>query len=198
MAFWRDPKSYYTRLPFKLPATAYRASFDTLGGFVRPGAVVLNTYPSPEFGPLAQKQRHDPPLWALRLGYAGLAPFVIGALLVWLVDTALTPFVMLGLAAYAAVIASFLGGIYWGLAMRSDAATQRFAFGWGVVPSLVSAVAVIMPPWAGLVVLGALLIACYWVDRKHYGHYGLRPWLTLRFRLTVVASLCCFLGASGV
>jgi hypothetical protein len=40
-----------------------------------------------------------------------------------------------------------------------------------------------------------MLVICYLVDRKVYPAHGLSHWLTLRFRLTVVASLCCFIGA---
>ena len=58
-------------------------------------------------------------------------------------------------------------------------------------------VAIVMPPSAGLVVLGAMLIACYAVDRRLYVAHGLRRWLVLRFRLSAVAALCCFLGAAG-
>ena len=46
-----------------------------------------------------------------------------------------------------------------------------------------------------LLALALLLLACYLVDRKVYPAHGLSHWLTLRFRLTVVASLCCFIGA---
>ena len=48
---------------------------------------------------------------ALRLGYAGLIPFVLGSLLVWLVWPEAHPYTAMGLSAYAAVIVSFLGGI---------------------------------------------------------------------------------------
>ena len=58
--------------------------------------------------------------------------------------------------------------------------------------------ALLMPPHAGLVVMGALLIACYLLDRKHYLELGVSGWLTLRFRLTVVASLSCFLAAAQI
>jgi hypothetical protein len=68
---------------------------------------------------------------------------------------------------------------------------------WGVVPSLVSWVAVIMPAYAGLPVLGCLLMGCYLVDRKTWPEAGLRDWMTLRFRLTVVSTLSCLLGAAA-
>jgi hypothetical protein len=66
-----------------------------------------------------------------------------------------------------------------------------------VVPSLVAWVAVVMPPEAGLVVAGVMLVVCYLVDRRVYAVHGLARWLTLRFRLSAVAALSCFLGAAG-
>lgn len=139
-----------------------------------------------------------PPLWALRLGYAGLLPFVLSAALVWTVETGLVPYVILALVGYGAAIASFLGGIHWGLAMREGPEVGRSSYIWGVVPSLLASIAVVMPAYAGLVVLGALLIGCYVADRKLYPRYQMQGWLTLRLRLTAVASLSCFLGASGI
>ncbi|MFO1273764.1 MAG: DUF3429 domain-containing protein, partial [Rubrivivax sp.] len=57
--------------------------------------------------------------------------------------------------------------------------------------------AVLMPPSAGLVILGAMLWVCYAVDRRVYPRHGLGRWLTLRFRLSAVAGLACFIGAAG-
>ena len=67
----------------------------------------------------------------------------------------------------------------------------------GVLPSLVAWVAVMMPPSAGLVIHALMLVGCYLVDRRVYPLHGLQRWLTLRFRLTAVASLSCFIGAAG-
>ena len=145
----------------------------------------------------------DPPPMAWRLGYAGLIPFVLGAVLVWLVTGEAHPYVAAALSAYGAVIVSFLGGIHWGHMMRqSPQATQSPAWAdstlvWGVMPSLAAWLGVLMPPYAGLFVLGLAIIGCYLVDRRRYATLGLQAWMTLRFRLTAVASLCCFLGAAG-
>ena len=79
----------------------------------------------------------------MRLGYAGLIPFVVGAALVWLVWPEAHPYVTLALSAYAAVIVSFLGGIHWGLAMRNPD-PPRFLLLWGVVPSLLAWLAVML------------------------------------------------------
>ena len=136
---------------------------------------------------------------AERLGYVGLLPFVLGALLVWLFgENHLDEhaFVMLALSSYAAIIISFLGGIYWGLAFRQAELTTR-PFVWGVVPGLTAWVAMVMPAYAGLVLHGAMLIVCYLVDRRLYPPLGAQAWLTLRFRLSAVASLSCFLAAAG-
>jgi Protein of unknown function (DUF3429) len=137
-----------------------------------------------------------PPVWALRLGYAGLLPFIAGALLVHLVWPELHPPVALALLAYAGTIVAFLGGIHWGIVMRQAQPDARL-LAWGVVPSLVTWVALVMPPNAGLVVLGTMLVVCYLVDRRVYPAQGLQHWLTLRFRLSAVAALCCFVGAAG-
>ena len=99
-------------------------------------------------------------------------------------------------ACYAALIISFLGGIHWGLGMRQTVPSPQ-PFVWGVVPSLLAWVAVVMPPYAGLVLHGVLLVLCYLVDRRSYPALGAGAWLTLRFRLSAVAALSCFLAAAG-
>jgi hypothetical protein len=139
---------------------------------------------------------------ALGLGYAGLLPFAAGAVLVWWVRADALPHLphlphlARGLAAYGALIVSFLGGIHWGLAMRQISPSSRLLI-WGVLPSLVVWPAVMVPPAAGLVIIGVMLLICYAVDRVLYAEQGVAPWLTLRFRLSTVAALCCFVGAAG-
>lgn len=140
--------------------------------------------------------RAGPPSWALRLGYAGLIPFVAGALLVWLVWPEAHPYATMALSSYAAVIVSFLGGIHWGIGFR-EADPPPGLFVWGVVPSLVAWAAVMMPPSAGLVIHAVMLVVCYLVDRRVYPVHGLARWLVLRFRLSTVAALSCLLGAAG-
>lgn len=137
-----------------------------------------------------------PEALGLRLGYLGLLPFVVGAALTWFVRPDAQPYVTDGLSAYAAVIVSFLGGIHWALGMRA-APPDPARFTWGIVPSLVAWIAVLMPAHAGLVIHGVMLVVCYLVDRKVYPAHGLAPWLTMRFRLSGVAALSCFIGAAG-
>lgn len=137
---------------------------------------------------------------AARLGKLGLVPFVLGMLLVWLLlgynDEAHT-YATLGLSIYAGTVVSFLGGIHWGLGFRQSIPSPQ-PFVWGVVPSVVAAIATLMPAYAGLVVHGVMLIVCYLVDRRTYPALGAGSWLTLRFRLSMVAALCCFIAAAGV
>lgn len=133
---------------------------------------------------------------ALRLGYAGLVPFILGALLVWLVREDAHPYVTMGLSAYAGTVVALLGGVHWGLGMRQTVPSPA-PFVWGAVPCFLAWLGVMMPAYAGLVVHGVALIACYLVDRRSYPGLGASAWLTLRFRLSAVAALCCFIGAKG-
>lgn len=136
----------------------------------------------------------SPPAWALLLGYAGLIPFAAGALWLWGVPGAPHPLAAPALAAYGAVIVSFLGGIHWGLAFAHPPAPAPL-FGWGVVPSLVAWLALLLPHPAGLSVLGAMLVLAYAVDRRVYRRHGLAHWLPLRLHLSAIAALCCAAGA---
>lgn len=133
-----------------------------------------------------------------RLGYAGLAPFVLLAALMWLVDIELLPFVSIALGGYAATIVSFLGGVHWGIGFMKGEATPRFHFIWGVLPALIAWLALMMPAYAALPLLGLVLVACYAVDRRTYPSAGLAQWLPMRLRLSVVATLSCVLGAAAV
>ena len=144
----------------------------------------------------APSGQSSPHATAVRLGYLALLPFVLGAALIWGVRAEAHPHATAALSAYAAVVVSFLGGIHWGLAFRQPQPVASL-FAWGVVPPLVACVAVLMPPSAGLVLHGVMLAVCYLVDRKVYPTNGAGAWLALRFRLSGVASSCCFIGAAG-
>lgn len=140
-----------------------------------------------------------------KLGHAGLIPFVLLAAMVWLVDVDLQPWAAMAMAAYAALIVSYLGGIHWGLAWKLAEAPGNLPSGalrnhllWGVTPSLLAWPGVLMPPHAGLVWLALALALCYLVDRRLYPAAGVDRWLTLRFRLTAVAALSCLIAAGAL
>jgi hypothetical protein len=151
-------------------------------------------------GPQAQ-----PGQLARQLAYAGLLPYVGAALFLWLlinrVDHEQVLFVATALTQYAALSAVFAGALPWGLTMRvgrdrHDSPPARRALWWGTACLSVAWVATLMPPHAALVVLGVLLIGSYLSDRALYTLLHAQGWLQLRFRLTVVASLSCFLAAA--
>ncbi len=147
---------------------------------------------------------------ARRLGYAGLVPFALLAGWLWVMPPGLQghglvqgsmygkAFAATALVGYGAVIASFLGGVHWGLAAQVPAQQARWHYLWGVVPSLLGWVAVALPAAAALVLLALLLAACYGVDRRSYPRVGWAAWLPMRLQLTVVAVLSCALGAARV
>lgn len=131
----------------------------------------------------------------LRLGYGGLLPFAGLAVLLWLVPPRLHSVIALSLLGYGALIASFLGGIHWGTGFLMGDAAPRTQFVWGVVPSLLAWLALILPPRTGLVMLALVLLACFLADRMTYPAIGLGRWLPMRLQLTAVAVISCALGA---
>lgn len=131
------------------------------------------------------------PRLARALGAAGLLPQIM-VVLVLLEHNGELRFSALAMGyAYAALILSFLGGLWWGLAARADR-TPGWLWAVAVVPSLValgSAVPwAVGDPWPGpsLIVLGTALIAALAVDWRLVG-MGIAPpwWLQLRVPLSL-------------
>ncbi len=139
-----------------------------------------------------------PSLWARRLGFGGLIPFVGLAVALGLPPAGGWPLAGLALLGYGATIASFLGAIHWGLVMRDGPAQSVPSLLWGVVPSLLGWVALLLGPALGLWLMAALLWACFAVDRVLYPRYQLQAWLPMRWRLTLVASIGCLAGAAAL
>lgn len=131
---------------------------------------------------------------ARALGLAGLLPFLAGAGMLWWAEPGWHPLAGTALAAYAALIASFLGGIHWGLAMRGSPLRSSHLV-WGVLPSLVGWAGLLLAPVAGLALLAALIAVCFAADRWLYPAAGAAAWLGLRFQLSAVALLSCLAGA---
>ena len=125
------------------------------------------------------------------LGYAGLIPQIAAVATLAGGDPG-ARFTALALAyAYAALILSFLGGLWWGLAARDDRSPDWLWIA-AIVPSLI-ALATAWPwtvglDWPGpsLIVLGIALIAALLVDRRLVG-LGIAPpgWLALRLPLSI-------------
>ena len=136
-----------------------------------------------------------PPTFARRLGYSGLSPFAGLALAVWFVDPAQQLSFAWALTAYGATIVSFVGALHWGLVMRDPVQQHQGSLGWGVLPSLMGWVALLLPGYFGLWALATALWICFAVDRKTYPSLGVGGWLPMRLHLTVVASSACVFAA---
>lgn len=129
------------------------------------------------------------------LGYAGLAPQALALLIIvsgsdWRWVAAACAF------AYAALIFSFLGGVWWGGAMRAHE-RRAWPFVAAVLPSLI-ALALYFPwtigwdwPAPALMALGLMLAASPLVDRAL--GYGPPSWLRLRRNLSFGLGLLTFL-----
>ena len=123
------------------------------------------------------------------LGYAGLIPFVaLSALQYFLYTSPHRDIFVLSLIAYGAGIVSFLGAIHWGFAMQ-QVAPNRLLFLWGVVPSLLGWLSVVLGSTSGLLILTSTLWLCFVVDYRIYPKFELAKWLVMRSILTAVASV---------
>jgi hypothetical protein len=139
----------------------------------------------------------NPPFTARCLGFGGLIPFVVLAAAAWLAPAASRPLVVAALLGYGAAICSFLGAIHWGLSMRDGSAPRAPSLIWGVVPSLLGWLALLLDRQPGLLLVTATLCACFAVDRSAYPRALVQAWLPLRFRLTLVACLSCLVAAAA-
>ena len=138
------------------------------------------------------------PRAARQLGHAGLLPQALCALYVF--DGGVWQWTAQAIAfGYAALIFSFLGGVWWGIGIaRPDA--PRWIFGVAVLPSLLALAAyapwIIGWEWPGpsLLAIGLLLLGSPLVDRAIGGME--RDWLALRLRLSVgLGVLTLLIGA---
>ena len=139
-----------------------------------------------------------PSIVARRLGFGGLMPFVALAAALWLAPPALRPLAVTALLGYGATICSFLGAIHWGLSMREPAGLSVSSLIWGVMPSLLGWLALLLGAVPGLLLIVATLCACFAVDRVLYPRHRVQSWLPMRGQLTLVAGLSCLAGAAAL
>lgn len=132
------------------------------------------------------------------MGYGGLIPFAVLAVALWTVPPEQRAWVAFALLGYAAVIASFLGALHWGLVLRDASRQSLVLLGWGVLPSLVAWLALLAGPGTGLPLIAALLWTCFAVDRVVYPRHQVQGWLPMRLVLTCIASVSCVAGALAV
>ena len=96
------------------------------------------------------------PIAVLIPGLAGLIPFVLLAFSNVL-SLGIPPVIaLLGLNTYGAVILSFVGAIWWGLAAGTDQpAPKALMFSWSVIPALIGWFATLVAPDVGVLMLAA-------------------------------------------
>jgi hypothetical protein len=139
--------------------------------------------------------------FAWRLGLLGLLPFFALAVAAVAGPGASQAIASRALLAYGATILSFLGGIYWGLAIARPALSPREArlfLGIGVMPQLLGWVALMAPAPSGHFLTAAALLALLGADRAAV-RSGIAPaWFThLRWPLSCAAGIAMVVGAFG-
>lgn len=145
-----------------------------------------------------QQERSLQPFSA-RLGYMGLVPFVSLAAATMFAPASLHDPASQALLAYGATILSFLGGIYWGLAIASPSARSAHLLlflGIGVAPQLFGWTALLVSGQTGFVLTATGLVALLVADRAAVS-YGLAPawFIGLRWPLSGAAAASLLLGA---
>lgn len=130
------------------------------------------------------------------LGNLGLLPFYTLALATFLpLGDGPSRFVLIALVGYTAVILSFLGAVHWGLTLLTPTMTKSQAWnslGWGVVPSLLGWLALLLAtaglrPWLVMLFLLGDILLCRLMDSALVRNYPDVPawYLALRTRLTI-------------
>lgn len=152
----------------------------------------------PQRNPDQERARDLPPHVAW-LGYGGLLPFVALAALT-AVDAPRAALWSDALVGYGAVILSFVGALHWGFAMSLptlDPGLRRRVFVWSVVPALLAWPATMLAGSVASLILVVGFVLHFVQDRRLAGRAMLAAWyLPLRWRLSVVASLCLLVNAA--
>ncbi len=134
-----------------------------------------------------------PPPSAAWMGYLGLLPFLIGMTGLW-VDA---PGSGTWLAAYGAVILSFVGAMHWGSAARAGSYAAK-PYVLSVLPALIGWVALLLPQALGLGLMGGAFLLWRWVEYRLLDR-GQPGWLArMRGRLTLGAALSLLVGAAAI
>lgn len=138
------------------------------------------------------------PPWPRLLGLAGLLPQLACAIIAWMGPAQWhEPSRVIG-ALYAALILTFLGGTWWGIAAAAPAAERRGGLAWlwiaAVIPSLF-AWAILSLSYLGelaaeavLVMLGAGILVALGVDWR-IGPLAPRWWMQLRAPLSLLLGI---------
>ncbi|MEJ8570972.1 DUF3429 domain-containing protein [Microbaculum marinum] len=138
------------------------------------------------------------PLAATVIGWAGVIPFVVGAVGPMVIgDLGTAAFIAFATSVYGALVLSFLGGIRWGMAMSplyGSARTHGFVL--SIVPPIAAWAALILSGFEGQAVLIAAFVLQAWLDVKAVGEGRAPLWFApLRVRLTAAAIVALLVTA---
>ena len=135
------------------------------------------------------------PHWPRLLGLTGLLPQLAAVFAAFLGPEEWSESARAIGALYAALIFTFLGGTWWGIAACAPAAERRGGLAWAwvaaVVPSLVAFGSVgawvldMLPLEPMLVMLGAGLLVALGVDSR-LGSLSPRWWMQMRMPLSII------------
>ena len=143
---------------------------------------------------MARSREQTSAFHARLAGYAGLIPFLVPLLVVWF-EPAHAEAAIGVQHAYAALILSFLGGIYWGLALERQSGRGIWL---SVLPSLWAWPTLLMPPVAATAMLAAGFALMFLLDRDARHRGWIRNWFyRLRLTLGSVAIASLLLGLAG-
>jgi hypothetical protein len=130
------------------------------------------------------------------LGYAGLLPAAALCLGVWTGGHGWDALAFRGHALYAALILSFIGGAWWGIAATRGPSPWLLAL--SVLPSLAAWPLALLLTERSMAALGLLFLALLLVDRR-LATAGTVPdwWLGLRVPLSLGMAALCMASAVG-
>lgn len=134
---------------------------------------------------------------ALILGFAGLIPFIAGALTVHGlmpgISNPITGLIML--QSYGAVILAFMGGCLWGFAAQAGRTGWK-EFAVSVAPGIWAFAVAFSPDALISLILGFLFLQALDLMFRGWG-LGPRWWIALRLPLTLIVIICLIVGRLG-
>ena len=129
------------------------------------------------------------------LGWLGILPFIFTSFFVLFEIRFSLELKVLGLL-YASSILGFLGAVYWGYLLKSEA-YEHILWAWGIATSLVAWFSLIVIFLFNNYLLASLILSLGFiisliVDYKNFSSY--RWYVNLRLKLTCVATLCTLIN----
>ena len=127
------------------------------------------------------------------LSVLGRLPFIIGVAVAWVGPEGLKALAQDEAAIYAAVILSFLGAIHWGRVLSEPLADplESLWLVWGVVPSLIGWLGLLLPRGLGLPLMVLGFVLAWAIDRRAVSAGLLPDWYgRLRTPLSLTVCLC--------